>query len=108
MPDTTTGALAILNKTRTNIIHNFKKKLNSFVENSDFKMESIHAVLNLVTPNCWMASLDFKDAYYSVKIHLVLETFFKFSNKCTLHKYTALPNGLCTCPRKFTKMMKIP
>ena len=33
------------------------------------------------------ASLDFKDVYYSVKIH---------------------PDGLCTCPRKFTKMMKPP
>ena len=32
-------------------------KLNSFVENSHFKIESIDTVLNLV--NCWMASLDF-------------------------------------------------
>jgi len=32
-------------------------------------MESIHTVLNLVTPNCWMASLDCKKTYYSVKIH---------------------------------------
>lgn len=89
------------------LIHNLKK-LNSFVENSHFKMESIHTVLNLVTPNCWMASLDFKDAYYSVKIHPDFQKFFKFSYKGTLYKYTALPNGLCTCPRKFTKMMKPP
>ena len=89
------------------LIHNLKK-LNSFVENSHFKMESIHTVLNLVTPNCWMASLDCKDAYYSVKIHPDFQKFFKFSYKGTLYKYTALPNGLCTCPRKFTKMMKPP
>ena len=88
------------------LIHNLKK-LNSFVENSHFKMESIHTVLNRVTPNCWMASLDFKDAYYSVKIHLdnFFQKIFKFSFKGTLYKYTALPkfNGLCTCVRKFTK-----
>ena len=92
---------------RVRLIHNLKK-LNSFVENSHFKMESIHTVLNLVTPNCWMASLDFKDAYYSVKIHPDFQKFFKFSYNGTLYKYTALPNGLCTCPRKFTKMMKLP
>ena len=92
---------------RVRLIHNFKK-LNSFVENSHFKMESIHTVLNFVTPNCWMASLDFKDACYSVKIHPDFQKFFKFSYNGTLYKYTALPNGLCTCPRKFTKMMKPP
>ena len=54
------------------------------------------------------ASLDFKDVYYSVKIHPDFKFFFKFSYRCTLYNYTALPNGLCTCPRKFTKMMKPP
>ena len=46
------------------------------------------------------------DAYYSVKIHPDFEKFFKFSYNGTLYKYTTLPNGLCTCPRKFTKMIK--
>jgi len=60
MPDTTTTALAILNKKDCSVqlIHNLKK-LNSFVEDSLFTMESIHTVFNLVTPSCWMASLDF-------------------------------------------------
>ena len=71
-------------------------------------MESIHTVLTLVTPNCWMASLDLKDAYYSVKIHPDFQTFLKFSYKGTLYKYTVLPNGFCICPRNFTKMMKPP
>ena len=71
-------------------------------------MESIQTVLTLVTPNCWMASLDLKDAYYSVKIHPDFQKFLKFSYKGTLYKYTVLPNGLCICPRKFTKMMKPP
>ena len=41
-----------------------------------------------------------------MKIHPDFQNFFKFSYKGTLYKYTALPNDLCTCPRKFTKMMK--
>ena len=40
-------------------------------------MESIHTVLNLVTPKCWMASLDFKDGYYSVKIHPDFKKMFQ-------------------------------
>ena len=44
------------------------KKLNSFIKISNFKMDAIPTVLGLVTPNCWMASLDLKDAYYSLII----------------------------------------
>ena len=69
-------------------------------------MESIHTVLNLVTPNRWMVSLDLKDVSYRVRIHPDFQKIFKFSYKGTLYKYTALPNGLCTW--KFTKMMKPP
>ena len=85
------------------LIHNLKN-LNSFVENSHFKTESVHTVLNLVTPNCSMTSLDFKDACYSVKVHPDFQKLFKFIHD----KYTALPNGLCTCPRKFTETMEPP
>ena len=50
------------------------KHLNLFIKNSHFKMDTIHNILKLVTPNCWMVSLDLKDAYYSVKIHSVFRS----------------------------------
>ena len=31
-------------------------------------METLKAALNLVTPNCYFASIDLKDAYYSVPV----------------------------------------
>ena len=34
----------------------------------NFKMETIKSALNLVTPNCYMAKIDKKDAYYSIPI----------------------------------------
>ena len=43
-----------------------------------------------------------------MKIHPDFQKFLKLSYKGTLYKYTAFPNVLCTCPRKFTKMMKLP
>ena len=59
------------------VIHNLKK-LNSFVENSHFKMESIHTVLNLVTPKCWMASLDFRVKQCKQLENLLRGSFFTF------------------------------
>ena len=82
--------------------------LNMFIKNSHFKMDTIHTILRLVTPNCWMVSLDLKDAYYSVKIHSDFHKYLKFTYHGSLYKYTVFPNGLSTCPRKFTKMMKPP
>ena len=44
------------------------KEFNENVEYHHFKMESIQSVINAVTSNCFMASIDIKDAYYSVPI----------------------------------------
>jgi hypothetical protein len=32
-------------------------------------MDNINTVLGLITPNCWRAVIDLKDAYYSVPIY---------------------------------------
>ena len=69
-------------------------------------MESIHTILELVTPGCWMASIDLKDGYYSVKIHPQSQKYLKFIYMNQLFMYTAYPNGLSSCPRKFTKLIK--
>ena len=57
--------------------------LNTFIETSHFKMESTHTVLNLATSYCWMASIDLRDAYYSVKIHPDFHKYLKFCYKGT-------------------------
>jgi hypothetical protein len=55
-----------------------------------------------------MASIDLKDAYYSVQIDQEHQKFLKFCYGNTLFKFTVFPNGLSTCPRKFTKLLKPP
>ena len=82
------------------------KRLNESVENYHLKMDNIHTALKLITKNCWLASLDLKDAYYSVPIHGESENFLKFSYNGKLFQFTAFANGLCSCPRKFTKLLK--
>jgi hypothetical protein len=71
-------------------------------------MDNIHTVLKLVSRNCWMASIDLKDAYYSVQIDQEHQKFLKFCYGNTLFKFTVFPNGLSTCPGKFTKLLKPP
>ena len=82
------------------------KEFKKYVKYAHFKMESIDSILQLVSPGCWMASIDLKDAYYCVKIHPSHQKYLKFRHNGTLYMYTAYPNGLASCPRKFTKLIK--
>ena len=70
------------------------KRLNESVENYHFKMDNIHTALKLITKDCWLASLDLKDAYYSVPIYAESQKPLKFSYKGKLFQFTAFPNGL--------------
>ena len=82
------------------------KEFNRYVICVHFKMETIHSILKLVTPRCWMASINLKDAYYGVKIHPSHQKFLKFKYNDVLYNYTAYANGLGSCPCKFTKMIE--
>ena len=82
------------------------KKLNENVVYRHFKMDSIWTAISLMKPNCYMASIDLKDAYYSVRVSPKHQKFLKFLWNGRVYKFTCLPNGLALCPRKFTKLMK--
>ena len=71
-----------------------------------FKMETINSIITLVTPGCYMAKVDIKDAYYSIPILKEHQKYLKFFYKDKLYQFTCLPNGLCSGPRKFTKLLK--
>ena len=82
------------------------KDLNNFVVYKHFKMESLNSVLDLMTPGCFMASIDIKDAYYSVPIAKEHQKFLRFIWRDHLYQYVCLPNGLSSAPRIFTKLLK--
>ena len=84
------------------------KDLNNHIRNYHFKMDTIKNVLLSVTPGCHMASLDLKHAYHSVRVGEKSQKFLKFCWKGERYQYTCYPNGLGPCPRKFTKLMKVP
>ena len=53
-----------------------------------------------------MASIDLKDAYYSVPIDEQNKQFLCFMWDRQLWQFDCLPNGLALAPRKFTKLLK--
>ena len=82
------------------------KSLNELVVYQHFKMDNILTALKLMRLKCFMASVDLKDAYYSVPIALKDRKFLKFEWKGDYYQYTCLPNGLACAPRLFTKILK--
>ena len=82
------------------------KCLNTHVQYHHFKMDSLNIVLHMVKPGCFMASIDLKDAYYSVPIATADQKYLKFQWQGKLYQYVCFPNGLAFCPRKFTKLLK--
>ena len=82
------------------------KEFNVHVEYHHFKMETLETALKLVTRDCYMASIDIKDAYYCVPVHEDYRKYLKFNWNSKLFQFTCAPNGLACVPRKYTKMMK--
>ena len=83
------------------------KNFNKLVNCKDFKMESINNVLNIIRPNVYMASIDLKDALFSVPIHPTHQKHLKFTFDDLL-QFTCIPNGYGPAMRVFTKISKVP
>ena len=69
-------------------------------------MDNLNAALGMVRQNCYMASIDLADSYYTVPAALSDQKYLVFNFEGQLYKYVCLPNGLSSAPRIFTKLMK--
>ncbi|XP_069616119.1 uncharacterized protein [Ranitomeya imitator] len=85
------------------------KRLNVFLENQTFKMESIRSTIKLLLPHCFIAVLDLKDAYYHLPIFSEHQQYLRVAvmikGQIRHYQYTAMPFGLSIAPRVFTKLM---
>ncbi|XP_073409965.1 uncharacterized protein [Dendrobates tinctorius] len=72
-------------------------------------MESIRSTIRLLFPNCVMAGIDLKDAYYHLPIHNRFQKYLRVAveveGRIRHFQYAAMPFGLSTAPRIFTKVM---
>ena len=82
------------------------KRVNFDMVYHHFKMDTLLCAVAMMRTNCFMASTDLKHAYYSVPIHPEDHMYFKFQWNSQFYQYTVFPNGLSSCLRQFTKLMK--
>ncbi|MCG7878916.1 MAG: reverse transcriptase domain-containing protein, partial [Candidatus Thiodiazotropha endolucinida] len=82
------------------------KELNSYITYRHFKLDTFETALHLVTPNCFMAVVDLRQAYYSVPIADSHRRYLRFIWKDKTYEYSSLPNGVACAPRYFTKLLK--
>lgn len=68
-------------------------------------MDSLSTITRLVTQNCYMASVEMKDAYFSIPIRSSDRKFLRFIWEGELYEFTCLPNGLSCAPRILVKSL---
>ena len=83
------------------------KQLNKHVAYQHFKMESVSDVFKIIQPNCWMARVALKDAFYTIHIHNAYQNYFKFVWYQKFYKYLGISNEYSDAMRVFTKMLKL-
>lgn len=82
------------------------KPLNRFIETIHFKMETLQTVLNLIQEGYFLISMDLKDAYFSIPIHLLHRKYLRFIWRNQTYEFQCLPFGLKSAPRIFTECTK--
>ena len=87
-------------------ILNMKKLNKQFVEKIKHKIESLKTCLNLMEPNCYMASIDLKNAFHTIPIDPSFSKFLKFKFDNKVFKFLVLPMGFRDSPRLFCKILK--
>ena len=53
-------------------------ELNQFIAYHHFKMDTIDTVINLMRPDCFMASVDLSNAYFSIPIAQAHRKYLRF------------------------------
>ena len=66
------------------------KGLNKHVKYHHFKMDTIEMAVRLITPNCFMAFVDLKDAHYTVPVAEEHQKYLKFVSVHLLTKRASL------------------
>ena len=69
-------------------------------------MESLNDVFKIIKKGVWMASVDLKDAFFTVPAHNLHQNFFMFEWIQKFYKFAGMSNGYSNAMRIFTKILK--
>jgi hypothetical protein len=79
--------------------------LNQTLEVPTFKMETVASIAAAASPGDWAVSLDLTDGYFHVPIAKWFRKYLRFVINQKVYQFRALPFGLATAPRIFTKIL---
>jgi hypothetical protein len=79
--------------------------LNSYLRKKKFKMEDHQTVAELIEANHCAISIDISKAYHHVSVSDELQPYLCFQYGSQLYQYVAMPFGICSAPRIFSKIM---
>ncbi|CAN2390178.1 Reverse transcriptase (RNA-dependent DNA polymerase), partial [Pristimantis euphronides] len=81
------------------------RDLNRYVKVRLFQMESLRLVIAWLEKGDFLSSVDIRDAYLHVPINTTHQHFLRFAILEHHFQFVALPFGLATVPRVFTKVL---
>ena len=81
------------------------KRLNRLLDIPTFKMETLFSIVAALQPQEWIVKIDLKDAYHHIPVHPHIRKYFRFVLNGVTYQFRALPFGLSTAPREFTKTL---
>ena len=87
------------------VIHDLRR-LNRHIRYRRFRLEGLRTAIPLLRKGDWMTSLDLKSAYTHVAIRERERKWVGFIYDGVAYRYNALPFGLSSAPRLFTKMLR--
>ena len=70
------------------------KKLTPLIEKIHFKLDTIKTVIHMMRPNCFFASIDFKHAFFSIRVRKQFRKYLKFVWRGQIYEYVAMAQGL--------------
>lgn len=88
------------------VILNLKQFNSDCMENIHFKMETLKHAVDSMRRDCYFASVDISEAFYTIPIRKEDRRYFRFYHNSVKYQFTALVMGLTTSPRVYTKVMK--
>ena len=107
------NSIFLVEKSNSNILDrkfrmilNMKNLNKDYILHEKFKLENLNSCLLLMEHNCFMASLDLKNAYHSIPIWGPHQKYLQFFFENQVYKYLVLPQGYKDSPRIFTRVLK--
>ena len=82
------------------------RHLNQYVNYHNFKTESLNNAFKIIKKGVWMASVDLKDAFFTVPVHNLHQKLFMFEWIQKFYKCVGMPNVYSDAIRTFIKILK--